>query len=91
MPWTKDQVARLIAAAINGEDKVSNMLRELAATQSAVDNLSRSPQTVWFTQGFTPEQQAQRAAIIGIAKTILTHHRDDWLASLLNELNVPSP
>lgn len=91
MPWTKDQVARLIASTANGEDKVANMLRELAATQAAVENLSRSPNTVWFTQGFTPEQQVQRAAIINIARAILVQHRDDWFAALLNALNVPEP
>lgn len=91
MEWTKERVAKLLASTPHGEDKVLNMLRELSATQAAVENLSRTPSTVWFTHGFSDEHRIQRNAIIQVAHTIMLNHRNDWLANLLNALSVPCP
>lgn len=89
--WTKDKVTALINSVEHGEEKLHNMLLELSAYCAASKALARAPQTVWFSEGFTPEQHAQRSAIISIASKISEGHRDQWLADLLNTFKIPTP
>lgn len=89
--WSKDQVLQAIASNPNGEEKLHNSVVHLAAISQAVDTLKITPKTVWFQQGFTPEQQVQRAAIIKIAASILEAHRAEQLAHILNTLQIPEP
>jgi hypothetical protein len=91
MPWTKEQVRQHVEPHQYRLEAIHNILRETAAISAAVDALRSAPQTVWFSQGFNPEQVEARKRIIGAAEAIARTHFYEQVALFLNKIEVPAP